>query len=124
MTDENVTGLVPPTLSAQIDVPASEAPRRVLHEPFAWHNIPMTHTAWQSAEFAGRVRGVAAGTRDVLAILERDDIDAIFEDDDGAPCPRTVSPGVAGNLMRLCVTALALLDLDAERQLDDLDRKA
>ena len=101
---------------------AVEKPRRVLHEPFAWHRHIALDASRRSAEFAGLVLDVAGGTRDVLTILERDDFDGDFADEHGETLPSLVSNGMAGNLMRLCVTALALLADDADKQLGLLNR--
>ena len=92
--------------------------RAVLFQPFSWHNTSIANDSRrQSAEFAAAALDVAAGTRDVLAILEMDSIDESMGDEAGNPLPRLVSVQVTSNLTRFCITALDLLRDAAERHI-------
>lgn len=104
---------------AQNELVSERKARAVLFERFSY--APELGTELPGLEmlarFADQVRGVTAGVSDVLAVLERDSIDEETEDEYGNPLPRLVSVTTAGNLMRLAVVALDLLEERAERVL-------
>ena len=94
------------------------AQRAVLFQPFSWHTASIADDIRRrSAVFAGAALDVAAGTRDVLSILEMDGIDESMGDEAGNPLPRLVSIQVTSNLTRFCITALDLLRDAAERHI-------
>lgn len=54
-------------------------------------------------------REVVGGATEVFALLQREDLDANFNDDNGQPLPALMSPATREELVRMAATSLRLL---------------
>ena len=102
-------------MNARADLPsallaASEPELRPTFEPFNWATL----TAFEASklnqlEGICAARDVTSGVAEILAMLERDEIDAGCEDGHGRPIRRLFGSDVRGNLQRLAITSLRML---------------
>lgn len=60
-------------------------------------------------ELIADARDVAGGVAEVLALVQREDLDADFEDDNGQPLPPLMSASMRSELVRMSATSLRLL---------------
>ncbi len=117
--------VIPPANGAALPIDALQE-RAVLFKPFAWTDVPAQATvpAHAAACFADQARDIANGVSVLLSVLERDEIDAASEDEEGRPLPRLIGVCEAGWLWRLSITALKMLADEAQGQAEWLQARA
>ncbi len=100
--------------------------REVVFKPFTWHHnpqrgVPVSVDSGRVAEFAGSVRDVVPGVRNLLQMIERDAIEGDCASDSGAAVPAILGVQEAANFKRLCVWALGHLAAEAESMSDYME---
>ena len=112
------------TVTPSVD--ASTAKRAVLFEPFEYwpHARRLDPRARQLAQLASRTRDVAEGVRDILALLEQENVDAVSADGEGNPTPQLLPVNVLGNLHRLGIVALNMLAEQADEIGEAVEKEA
>jgi len=78
-----------------------------LFQPFSWLFDEQRNDA--RLVLIAEARDVAAGAAEIVALIERDDIDSCSGDEDGNALPPLLPPSTRGNLLRLAVTSLERL---------------
>jgi len=119
----------------------AEQERKVLYQPFEWSyqappqrrgpdGVPAYFNeanaetdVYELARLSDLVRDITGGVAVVMGMLERDDIDGNFDDENGDLLPRLVSEGDAGALRRMCIRAVEWLSREAERTGECLDQR-
>lgn len=111
--------------------PESAAPqdRTVIFKAFSWHHraqrlAPLALDGGRVAEFAGGVRDVVSGIRNVLEIIERDSIDADCAGENGQTSPAILGIQETANLTRLAIWALARLEVESADMVSYVDSAA
>lgn len=81
-----------------------------LFEPVSWltpEQRRAPHARW--LDLIADARDVAGGAAEVLALVQREALDADFEDDNGQPLPSLMSASMRGELVRMSAASLRLL---------------
>lgn len=107
------------------DAPQPSSKVLPAYEPFTW-TVPEAEKA-STLEQVKRIceaRDIAYGASDIMAILERMEIDKGCENTDGSPIAPILDAVVAGNLQRLAITSLRMLRDRLDESIQAANRQA
>jgi hypothetical protein len=116
----NARSDIPPDVLASLEQAASGVEPSPMFTPFSWTTpeADKASTLNQLSDIKD-ARDIAAGVAALLGMLEREELDAGCEDDEGRLIPKLFCSVVRGNLQRLTITSLQML---ADRMDAAIDR--
>lgn len=104
-------------MTDKLDLQDAKAKPKYVLDPFKWHPKELEHASIPGSyltDLSGAVRDIAGGVETIIELLERDDAAPECEDE---PC-LILNRCDAGNLARLAIRSLSLLNEEAQKSID------
>lgn len=121
----NARSNIPADVLASLEQAATSVEPSPVFEPFSWTTpeADMASTLNQLSAIK-QARDIAAGVSEILGMLEREELDAGCDDDEGRPIPKLFTATVRGNLQRLTITSLQMLTDRMDAAIDRANNSA